>query len=548
MRKAGRGLTQVAFSQRRRATQVIHTLVRKASERQPLRGEGSAVPTLSSRIAELRRPGALPKAVGSAVAMYVLLALVGCSDRGGSSYRTQLGARQDTIIIKTFVPDTAAPSRTSSSESCPKPNAGKVVVYVDASESMRGFVVRRATSIYSDLLRNMQMKLDKVYGSAGVEYCDFYSLKSDKQMYLSSMSSDEFSQMHLNPDSYAYDATPLDSLFTRFVQASDSGATGTYIVITDGVQSRKGFNFVGMRDPISEWLKKRGRSIGLFAVRSQFDGPAFSERNIVTGAGPHRLGTYTAIGADTGRFRPFYVYVFAADTADRGLLLDVVRRTDVKGLRLSSGADIVGAGLAHYLELSSSLVRAEATTVLTKLQRTRDRVNSARLVRRSGRYPVSYLQWEGQGLRGEAGYVNVSVVTPVNGVSAYDFLSGFQGCELEFRGLHRSTGRVVDACISAESVDSRIESVGNDTLLAFDMVLKMLAPQDTGWTDFQVELMPTDRTVSCPAWVTQWSSNDDSDVRDYNRTYLISDVVDGMLTNSPFRRDPLARYYLSIYR
>jgi hypothetical protein len=170
----------------------------------------------------------------------------------------------------------------------PHPGTGEVVVYVDASRSMRGFAgcssnpteftntLDRVTS--SLTIGNVVQFGEVSKGSAVV----FKVVPMGKEVRCPG-----FYDRLQNPD------------YALFKAALGDSSGRTYLYFTDGVQSDwQGNNPGPSLDLLEQWMKS-GRTLAILAFRSRFDGQAWSEQS-------QRMIANIATTE-----RPFYLFILA---------------------------------------------------------------------------------------------------------------------------------------------------------------------------------------------------------------------------------------------
>lgn len=202
-----------------------------------------------------------------------------------------------------------------------------LVVYLDVSKSMRGYVGERqkteaasARTVFSRSLLELRSVVN--------------SLRPQPQVLLRVVDAgvhrpqDDFrlAQYAVNRDWFGGDETNLAGVFRAFEEPVEpQGASDTsrpalfHVLVTDGVQSTRrnadrgdclqGSDSHCVKERINQLLGK-GWGGAVLGVRADFDGPVYSE--IQPGSPPveHRSETEKP---DT--YRPFYLYIFSPDQA-----------------------------------------------------------------------------------------------------------------------------------------------------------------------------------------------------------------------------------------
>ena len=203
----------------------------------------------------------------------------------------------------------------------------ELIVYLDTSKSIQGYVAAGNKSVYSMSLRelrNVASLLDRPL-----------------QTWVRSVDADVGERMNdvaLNRAStsvaiYQGDETNLASAIAQFGQPAliETTASGKqvsripliHVLVTDGVQSTdsasneadcdSGSDQVCVRAQLSRWLRA-GWAGSLIGIRSEFRGPVYSEINHKIAGAPYKIA-YASSPEDPKTMRPFYLYVFSPDAA-----------------------------------------------------------------------------------------------------------------------------------------------------------------------------------------------------------------------------------------
>lgn len=315
-----------------------------------------------------------------------------------------------------------------------------------------------------------------------------------------------------------------------------------HILVTDGVQStsRQGPNLtcvagsdqVCVRKKIMTLLDK-GWGASVIALRSEFGGKIYSE--VSRAAIP-----YETRRADPRTFRPFYVYVFSPDRAALGGLVDVLKER----LRPLAAADDSLRELSLSLPYAAGHARAEAAIPKDKsgaleLSRAREE-NPARLTLRvdldtetSG--PEAFdvkveVPWSSHARyvgtpqeRAELVAWSVVPVYPPEGAG----------------GAAAESRRVPELKVTGQTADAEGRAV-----LQFTAQWPR-GTGEAGWRVYRLEgKLSLDRQT--PAWVQQWSTNLDTTAEAGNKTLNLESVLLGLWRNAVLRDQVVAEVYLRI--
>jgi hypothetical protein len=205
------------------------------------------------------------------------------------------------------------------------PTADKLVVYLDTSASMAGYVSQNGQNVFGSTLRALRDTVTsfKTPLDVAVRNVDVAVKGPDPDGALA------LQKASINPKIYGGNETDLAGAISEFggkpaAHVGPPAAAGEaepeqpppariHVLITDGVQSKKsqnakclkGSDATCVREKIIELLKA-GWGAYVIGLRSQFHGTIYSE---VSGA---RL-QYNSNENRPQSFRPFYLYIFSPD-------------------------------------------------------------------------------------------------------------------------------------------------------------------------------------------------------------------------------------------
>jgi hypothetical protein len=249
--------------------------------------------------------------------LILLPALAGC-DRGVPDWRDILKAEP-------------APTSTPSAKSIKTTN--ELVVYLDESGSMAGYVTRDGQTIFGKALRELRYATGTFTGSDArvlvrhvgsdvgppLPDMDLTTASQDPSVYRAGETNlagaiDSFKVGYQNPAGAQRKAAPQDD-GPKANPPDPQPPARFQILVTDGVQSTKRGNSIQdctagsdqfcVRQKIGELLKA-GWAGCILGVRADFHGKVYSE---VSGAGI----PYETKSSDPSSFRPFYFYIFSPD-------------------------------------------------------------------------------------------------------------------------------------------------------------------------------------------------------------------------------------------
>jgi hypothetical protein len=265
--------------------------------------------------------------------------------------------------------DVAGVSATPTPTPTPVNTSPNLVVYLDTSASMAGYVSQSGQNVFGSTLRALRDTVTSFKNPLDVAVRDVdISVKQpdpDGALALQKAS--------INPKIYGGGETDLAGAIGEFGGArqkaapagdseaapEDSPLARIHILVTDGVQSKKsqagnclkGSDPTCVREKIINLLKA-GWGAYVIGLRSQFHGTIYSE---VSGA----KIPYNSNDNRVQTFRPFYLYVFSPDRASLDEFVGVLRER----LRAVAPKDTLRA-LALTSPYSEAGVKAE--TVIPK--------------------------------------------------------------------------------------------------------------------------------------------------------------------------------------
>ena len=229
-----------------------------------------------------------------------------------------LGCREEAPDWESIIPKEAA------AHAAPQVlTADELVVYLDASKSIQGYVrpdgattygttLRELRNFSSLLTRPLRVTVRRVDGSISGKAPDV-----------------ELNRASMSRAVYSGSETNLAGAFSQFgpnLVAAGSPPAMTpvpilQVLVTDGVQSTDrsvidadcaaGSDQVCVRGQMLRWINS-GWSAVLLGIRSEFDGTIYSEINRLSTSRPYGI-QYTTSSGDRSSYRPFYLYAFSPD-------------------------------------------------------------------------------------------------------------------------------------------------------------------------------------------------------------------------------------------
>ncbi|MGH9822390.1 MAG: hypothetical protein ACREDR_03955, partial [Blastocatellia bacterium] len=198
--------------------------------------------------------------------------------------------------------------------------ADQLVIYLDESGSMQGYVSKDGQSIYGKTLRALRDVATTV-----TPFVDLYTRRVDAGLGKPSRNADDLSSASLDPRLYNGSETNLVAAIDAFkepllVNGAVKQPARFHVLVTDGVQSTysgrgncaSGSDEVCVRERILKLLKA-GWGGCVVGIKSDFHGTLYSEINRAAGR-PYAI-PYDTDGKPPEGFRPFYLYLFSPDNA-----------------------------------------------------------------------------------------------------------------------------------------------------------------------------------------------------------------------------------------
>lgn len=189
-----------------------------------------------------------------------------------------------------------------------------VYMCIDGSYSMQGYLGRGGVSAdqfeFIPLIKRTAMTVSEVtkpiflrFGEEIIE-AEKAELRNSNQMQKNY--SDRLWDRLRDLDFYKQMDTRINELIVFFLEQEPKESL--FIVVTDGVQSNRGFDLSGLTIAIRKWLD-RGYAMEIIGYRSQFDGNIYID-SIPKGEEGHFIW-YSSTRGKEETYRPYYLYVFA---------------------------------------------------------------------------------------------------------------------------------------------------------------------------------------------------------------------------------------------
>jgi hypothetical protein len=442
-------------------------------------------------------------------------------------------------------------------------------LYLDASGSIEGFAGNstRYRSVLFCLADFMSMR-----------QAIFYTFGTDLRRV---SNANVFQQVCVERSTYRQSRTDIARVLRDICESKTPPKVA--MIVTDGVQSLANAGDPTLLEPISAWLRA-GRGLGIVALRSQFNGPAFSEV-----LKDRRLGNYRG-------FRPFYLFIFATDSQAFAQALSRVQS--------AMGSE---SGEVKYLWLAQDVFGVRALPIGPGCVTTRGGKSPKALkwLKWSQKHSVAEFSVRAPGLADR--FVSCFDATPspmtfdslsdpsallkqavaVSETALRFIPSGSKAAASSEAAEHQATGRFEPADLSLSvlkgeiTVSSRLSDhapgAGSRRQVRKGQAGRASAPEKKPLTGplaprvvaspMAVGPLPDDGQYVVRAevyldlqdalrtgqwapmqWIKDFSIRDDSDIKDYYRTYRLRELIETLMTGTEFRRQPVGVFYLYLHK
>ncbi len=384
-------------------------------------------------------------------------------------------------------------------------NVEKIEIYLDASQSMRGYIGSGgAEAEQYDYMKILQNLFSASQSIAPIHFFKFGSTISPIEGSIRNLirSTNFYSEIH----------TRLETLIESFLDREPEKTM--FMIVTDGVQSDKGNNLIRITEAVNGWVEA-GYAMEILGFRSEFHGTIFSE--IILNPDPRHRIQYDSVSSDPSTFRPFYLYVFAPKTEQ----LSVINRIS-KQYGLNAEVFNPSAPLVRTTKIQNALLAFHdpqhpplLDTYMTDSFKIEDEL-----------IHLEYIYWKDTpGMRKEEMYpLQIDYQPhPENSLN----LRNSDHLRPRIRGTYFFANQWESIDQSYYPGDPVIESKPSVSPNAnsFTILFPMKRPQQAGWFVYQCELYPELGSLDPPAWVTEWSTEWDADPANGNKTLNFSKLA-----------------------
>ena len=452
------------------------------------------------------------------------------------------------LVLKNSATDdnTTRPPGTSQS-------TDHLVVYIDESASMAGYVAPDGNTVYGRTLqeiRNVATTLDP--------FVSVFTRRIDANVGAPSDNPNEIGRASVDQKLYSGAETDIAGAivhFTDSIQPGQSSPPRFHIIVTDGVQStnprpkgncQAGSDEICVRERLLN-LVKSGWAGCILGVRSQFHGKIYSEINRAKG-GPYAI-KYDAQDDRPETFRPFYLYMFSPDYSELDKLVIALKErlrpfVDKDGLReLPLTLPYASGPTSGTLDISKESKEALEASKARNESAARITMRVDFDTARSGPTPfnvVATIPWSGHAAA-TASELELANLVRWELVEVYPHHPDSQKAEARREGEKSDRVRYPEL----KYLDSQGNPDGKVTV-------KMTAqwPQGTGNPEWRVYKLVgyLNLDKQAPSWTQnqQWSTDLDTKPEMGNRTLYLETALSNLWRNEVLKNRPVAELHIRV--
>jgi hypothetical protein len=476
-------------------------------------------------------------------AVCCLATLSGCSGRPDPPAWTK--------IISTSEPGASSPAL---------PSTHHLVVYLDTSSSMAGFVSPNGKTVFAvspdgqTIFSHTIQELRNVVTSLNPGV-DVVFRRVDASVGPPVFSDLELNQASINRSTYTGKETNLAGAIGTFAvplqqntKKDEEGDEETpepparfHLLVTDGVQSTNtqrtdisctaGSDYVCIKKKLSALIEKGWGGVVL-GIKSEFGGKVYSEIN------KGQAIDYESKKRDVTTFRPFYLYIFSPDHAELDKLVTLIKER----LRPLTGS---GDGLREYA-LTAQYADGPANGEITIPKDSKDSIEKSRAREEN---PVRFTLRIDLNTEKSGAKLFLLSIEPKWSRHALD-----SGTKTELADLLRWTLVPVypsEAQSSAQGVRYPDVKIIKQEVDASGTTLLTVSAQwppgagDPQWRAYRLEGRLTSGK-QVPPWVQKWSTNLDTTIDVANRTLNLESALSGLWSNAILENQVVSDVYLRV--
>ena len=442
-------------------------------------------------------------------------------------------------IIKDPVVETDGPSLQTT---------GDMVIYIDVSASMAGYVSTIGNTIYGKTLQELRSVASSLDSGVNVWFRTVDAKVGEPTGELI-----QLQRASADPSMYKGGETNIAgaiNMFSQSVQPNSSAPARFHILVTDGVQSINqqrasggcltGSDQICIRERILELLKK-GWGGCVLGVKSEFRGNFYSEINYAKHVNPYAI-PYDTAGLDPDKYRPFYLYILSPDPLATEKIVSLLKE------RLAS---VVKQGGLRELALTLPYTKSAATTALHIPPESKKFLHESKSLEEAGRRLTLRVDLNTEKAGPQLFSIHVTIPWSDH---ALDTASKQELAEL----LRWNVDQIYPAPEQGEAKTPsqhlrQPELKINETHLEEEnIVISATArwPQGTGRAEWRVYkitgYLNIDRQT--PMWIKnqQWSTELDNSAESGSRTLFLETSLSNLWRNDVLKNRPVAEFYIRV--
>jgi len=403
--------------------------------------------------------------------------------------------------------------KVEKSQNPSKKVTNEIFVIIDASKSMKGFLgapgYKRGLTEYCSCIRTLQASLDAReiparYFIFGEEIREINKRYVERALRYQSF--------------YNADFTRLDNLLRKICYSeTTSKIPKAIVIITDGVISTPDrADYRRIIGELSRWVGK-GNNFEILALKSYYYGSAYSED----------LGRI--VGKYNG-YRPFYLFVLSPKLHFGIGLVNWLRQSGIS-------VDI------KYVNLSAPLFISKSVQLKVPGKTTYGRKNI--LSNYDCSQSVKYLYWVQKNNSANDGEIEVnSIIRPRIPGSEFTINVSAQTIELISYATPLDQDSNLVLIPSVELRNAYYSYAGNNIIkIKFNIGISPLNTK--GWNAYNLAIKLKPGAIVLPTWINSYSTNSDTRVVNYGKTYRLEELIRSILLNPRYEQE-ITSVYLAI--
>ena len=405
-----------------------------------------------------------------------------------------------------------------------------VKIYIDGSYSMNGFVRMDGNTVFGQMLERLRSMNLREYSR------EFYKFEEE----IKRITDEDVHTAQSQRWFFGGKDTRLSDVCAQFLKPALKEQPAAYVIITDGVQSIPGevSDYVKVSNQINQWLKSN--SFQIIAMRSQFAGEFCSETKKQMKSESIKFSYSSSEGA-VKTYRPFYLYIFATDTAFTKAMVSRMQPEKIS-------PDY------HLIDVSSNIYNEpDVVFMVRRSDPNGQEKNAFEKYTYNAKFPdLIVLNWKAieTGKPSLPGYLNVKLkIEPSKWMSA--FVRHPENIRLESECVSLSrTGECTPVTptptIYLDSTTIEEENGGN---LGMNLWLRFKDELPLkGRFAYHIRFLPQLRAFESASWVVEWSTNRDDEPKYASKTLYLQKFISCLLEQPSLVDQSLGEIYIGIRR